>query len=348
LSCPDQSGLLPLLNQKAKDEISMSKIQPPGKPRLSTQTKKNSRLGWLLKPSSLAFLHEARKTQDYNLFDLLHGYIYGRWIFYYISFGTGRHTLARRLLRFFSYLPKRKNEVYSALESRGGMAEIYHGKVLPLEAARQLILVGEEVRLENLETIIPYARAKDLILQNPDHLVVLDCPCRAALANPCLPLDVCLIIGEPFASFVSDHHPQRSRWISPEEAVSILQAEEARGHVHHAFFKDAMLGRFYAICNCCKCCCGAIQSQSSGNLMLAPSGYTAHVDEDLCIACESCLEFCQFDALEMQDFQMQVREQSCMGCGVCVSHCPHDALSLVRDASKGEPLEILQLLKEAR
>jgi hypothetical protein len=26
------------------------------------------------------------------------------------------------------------------------------------------------------------------------------------------------------------------------------------------YYKDAMLGRFYAICNCCACCCGAMQA----------------------------------------------------------------------------------------
>jgi hypothetical protein len=25
-------------------------------------------------------------------------------------------------------------------------------------------------------------------------------------------------------------------------------------------YKDAMLGRFYAICNCCSCCCGAMEA----------------------------------------------------------------------------------------
>ena len=36
-----------------------------------------------------------------------------------------------------------------------------------------------------------------------------------------------------------------------------------------------MLGRFYAICNCCKCCCGAMQAHLNGVPMLASSGYVA-------------------------------------------------------------------------
>jgi NAD-dependent dihydropyrimidine dehydrogenase PreA subunit len=304
----------------------------------------------LFRPSTLALLRESRQARDYSLLDLLHGYIYGRWIYLYISLGTGRHPLARRFLRLVSLLPKKKpapaeSAASPAASPSRGMAETYHGKVMPLEAARQLILVGEDVRLENLEKVIPYARARDLILKNPDHIVALDCPCRASLPNPCLPLDVCLVIGEPFASVVSEQHPRRSRWISVDEAASILQAEHERGHVHHAFFKDAMLGRFYAICNCCKCCCGAMQSHKSGNPMLASSGYLAQVEPDFCTGCESCREVCQFEALALDGYVMSVNEQACMGCGVCVERCSQGALSLVREISKGEPLEILKLME---
>jgi hypothetical protein len=38
------------------------------------------------------------------------------------------------------------------------------------------------------------------------------------------------------------------------EALDLLRAEHERGHLHSAWFKDVMLNRFYAICNCCKCC----------------------------------------------------------------------------------------------
>ncbi len=168
---------------------------------------------------------------------------------------------------------------------------------------------------------------------------MLDCPCRVASEHPCLPLDVCLIVGEPFASFVIDHHPQRSRRISPQEAQDILQAEDQRGHVHHAFFKDAMMGRFYAICNCCACCCGAMLAQRNGTQMLASSGYVARVDVDLCLQCEKCVENCQFSAVHMEDTAV-VDQELCMGCGICVGQCDPGAIQLERMESKGEPLEI--------
>jgi Pyruvate/2-oxoacid:ferredoxin oxidoreductase delta subunit len=226
-------------------------------------------------------------------------------------------------------------------------ADTYHGKVIPLQAATQLVTVREEIRIENLETIIPYAKARDLILKNPDHIAALECPCRASRPNPCLPLDVCLIVGEPFASFVIEHHPKRTRRITQDEAVEILRAEDERGHVHHAFFKDAMLGRFYAICNCCSCCCGAMQAQRHGTPMLASSGYKAEVDVERCIGCLECHEYCQFGALSHNEIHALVDGEKCMGCGVCVSKCKQGALALVREAGKGEPLEIFKLMEKA-
>ena len=299
----------------------------------------------LTKPSTRAFTEEARRTVGYSWFDWLHGYVYARWLYLYIAVGTGEHPLTRiiappvRLLgRLF---PFKKDDG----QERATFAQAYHGKVVPLEAATQLVTVDEEVELGDLEQIIPYDQARDLVLQHPDHIVALECPCRAARSNPCEPLDVCLIVGEPFASFVSEHHPRRSRWISPGEAAEILRAEDERGHVHHAFFKDAMLGRFYAICNCCAC--GAIHAWNNGTPMLASSGYVAQVDAELCAACGSCADSCQFAAISVDDGFARIDASACMGCGVCISHCPQEAISLLRDPAKGEPLEIQKLIAHA-
>jgi ferredoxin len=302
-----------------------------------------------IKPSTVAFMREARRTPGYSLFDWVHGYVYARWPYLYIGIGTGEHVLGRilgPLVRWLGQLfPPRP------LGDPGPVtfADTYHGKVVPLEAATQLVTVEEEIRLENLEHIIPYTDARDIVLKNPDHIAVMECPCRAARPDPCQPLDVCLIVGEPFASFVIEHHPGRSRWITPAEATEILRAENERGHVHHAFFKDAMLDRFYAICNCCACCCGAMQAQRNGTPMLASSGYVASADADLCTGCGVCADSCPFGALSRStdDGIAAVDTDACMGCGVCVSRCTQGALSLVRDPSKGEPLEIRQLIRNA-
>ena len=319
--------------------------------------------GWFsfIKPSSIEFYREGRKTPGYGLYDWLHGYVYARWPYLYIGIGTGEHRVAKAYKRFSQslsrLLPRRDNghiqpepvqiSADVTIQPSGTFADGYHGKVVPLGSAVQLVTVHEEVKITNLEKVIPYLRARDIVMQNPEHILAIECPCRSARENPCLPLDVCLIIGDPFASFFEEHDPRRSRRITQAEAVDILRSEDERGHVHHAFFKDAMLGRFYAICNCCACCCGAMRSHQHGTPMLASSGYMCQVDESLCLACGECNESCQFGALSLGVTASMVDEEKCMGCGVCVSKCEQGALSLERVAAKGEPLEIEKLLQMA-
>lgn len=298
------------------------------------------------KPSTRAFYEQARARPDFSPFNWLHGYVYGRWPYLYISVGTGRHPLTR-LFKSLYRLIKVSSGSHRGVERQAGkiaFADGYHGKVVPLEQARKLVQVDRDIVLGDLEQVIPYAAARDIVLQSPDHITVLECPCRASRRTPCLPLDVCLIVGEPFAGFIAEHHPKRARRITREEALDILQAEQKRGHVHHAFFKDVMLGRFYAICNCCSCCCGAMQAQRNGVPMLAASGYVCVLDQTLCKHCGLCASHCQFVALKLEGVHMVLDASRCMGCGVCTTTCPSQALRLARDPAKGIPLDMHQLM----
>jgi Pyruvate/2-oxoacid:ferredoxin oxidoreductase delta subunit len=293
------------------------------------------------------YWQEAARIPGYPLSEKLHGWFYLHFPFFYIATATG----SNRIGRFAESLISLFQNIFPARPARDGQitfADTYHGKVVPLQTARELVSVKREIRIEDLEKVIPYKLARSLILDHPDHLAVLDCPCRVARENPCLPLDVCLIVGEPFVSLLLKHHPERSRSISSQEAIAILEAEEERGHVHHAFFKEAVLERFYAICNCCSCCCGAMQAHQHGTPMLASSGYLAQVNEDLCIGCAECNAFCQFGAISVLDGVNHVDTDKCMGCGICTSHCQYSAMELILAPEKGLPFEMDKILGSMR
>lgn len=298
------------------------------------------------KQATQKFFQEAAKQKHMTRLDALHGYVYGRWTYTYIGMGIAEKAWARRLRAVIAPMVKLVGAFRPSEQKNLSMADGYHGKVVPIEKVTQLVQIKQDIEIKDLEHVIPYPVARDIVLQNPERIVVLDCPCRNSRLEPCLPMDVCLIVGEPFASFVLSHHPNRSRLISSSEAESILQAEHERGHVHHAFFKDAMMGRFYAICNCCSCCCGAMNSHRNGSPMLASSGYVAVVDQDLCIVCETCVEHCPFDALLLQEASIYVDISRCMGCGVCVDQCDTEAIGLKRDGSLPAPLDMADLVEQ--
>ncbi len=301
----------------------------------------------LLKRSTNDFFQEGENAGEYTRFDRFHGYLYAKWPYLYISVALGEHPLNKVLAPFFLLLSKVFGGKDGQVEPGYAWANSYHGKVVPLEEAKNLVSIQEEIEIRDLEHVIPYTKARDIVMINPERIVALDCPCRLSREDPCTPVDVCLIVGDPFASFILEHQPEKSRMISSEEAMQILKEEHERGHVHHAFFKDAMLNRFYAICNCCSCCCGAFQAHQTGTPMLMSSGYTALVDSELCEGCESCLEHCQFEAIELVDGYALISSEDCYGCGVCVDQCAQGAISLNRDLEKGIPLEIKKLMDEA-
>ncbi len=299
-----------------------------------------------IKPSTRAFFTEESRDSNDSLSSRLHGYVYCRWPYFYISLATGRHPLsgsAGKILRAVRVL-LRANDSRARARARIRFAHGYHGKVLPVQEAKRLVQINKSLDLGDLEQVVPYGRARRIVLKNPEHIVALQCPCRTSSPNPCEPLQVCLIVGEPFAGFILEHHPEKARSVSPEEACLILEQEHARGHVQHAFFKDAMLGRFYAICNCCSCCCGAMQAHRNGVPMLASSGYVAAPDYELCIQCGECAEICPFQAITMTGDGPVISQQNCMGCGVCLHRCPSRGLELTRHRDKSPPLEVDSLV----
>ena len=275
--------------------------------------------------STWRFMRQAGLKRIFNG-SALHGYVYGRWVKEYINLLI--HHILPRLG------PDRKK----------WLAGHYHGKVLVPDQAEAIITLNKDIALQDLEQIIPYPTARDLVLKGPPDIAVFQCGCRQNRTNPCQPIQVCMVIGQPFVDFVLEHHPKSSRHLTQSEALELLKQEHERGHLHSAWFKDVLLNRFYAICNCCKCCCGGIEAMVKyGAPMMVSSGYIAKLDETNCTVCGTCVDVCPFSALSLNE-TLKVNWKKCMGCGVCVGQCPSEAMSLVRDEKKGIPLDVRLLV----
>ena len=280
--------------------------------------------GHLILPSTMAAVTRSGVGGRGGRFlNALHGYVYARWPFQYISIAI--HKLLPRMT------PKMKR----------WWAEHYHGKVLPPELACAIIRLDHDIQRTDLERVIPYSTARDILLSREPKVTVMECPCRHSRPNPCQPTAVCMLVGG--GDFVLEHQPHRSKRVTQQEALDLLEAEHERGHVHTAYFKDACDNRFYAICNCCKCCCGGLEAMNKyGVPMVASSGYVAKVDEASCIACHDCELACPFEAVTVYA-KSTVNWERCMGCGVCEGICEMDAVALVADMRKGIPLDVREV-----
>ncbi len=271
---------------------------------------------------------EYMKEAKFNPIIILHGLVYSRTVTY---------------LRALNIL-----ESLNIKWLRRHLEETYHAKVIRFDDAKKIITVNKNVELKDLDQVLPFKYAKDLILKNPHHILAYDCPCRAQKKNPCKPVDVCLVIGDPFVDLIRSSHPFQTRRITVDEALKVLKEEDERGHVHTAWFKTAMLNRFYTICNCCSCCCGGMKTILKHNMRrVLPSGYSASISGE-CTGCGKCIEYCQFGAIEMKCIEIDGEEKrsaniihkKCYGCGICESKCKKQAISLSRDPEKGVPLDI--------
>lgn len=277
--------------------------------------------GRLLRRSTFRFLQIGGLRNLFNL-KLLKLYIYGRWT---------KNYLGRQKRRTLPRMSPQKGR---------GWADRTHFKVLTPDNAKSIITVDENISLRNQEQIVPFATARDIVLKGPPEIVAYECGCRQSSPKPCHPTQVCMVIGQPFVDFILEHHPKTSRRIDREEALKLIEEEHDRGHLQSAWFKDISFGRFYALCNCCKCCCVGIQAVAKHGIpMAASSGYVARVDEALCSACSRCEEACPFDAIDVEDTAV-VRWEKCLGCGVCVGQCTGGAVTLIRDEKKGVPMDI--------
>jgi ferredoxin len=190
----------------------------------------------------------------------------------------------------------------------------------------RVVPIGETIQT-GME-IRPYESATNIV-DGASSWAVTDCICRkqkALIGDPCEhSLDVCMVMSQRSNAF--DNSPTLHS-LTHEEAQGTLRRAANEGLVHSV--SNSQEGLWY-ICNCCTCSCGILRGMAEMGIanVVARSAFVKRVDEDLCFACEDCLEYCQFEALTMAE-TVVINAVRCVGCGLCVIACPEDALALVR------------------
>ena len=194
-------------------------------------------------------------------------------------------------------------------------------------AFHRVVPIGENIR-SDME-VLPYENVTDIV-KNAKSWGVIDCICRVQkrlIGEPCShPVEVCMLLGSYPGSF---DNTENIKALSLQEALDTLQLAAESGLVHSV--SNRQEGIWY-ICNCCTCSCGILRGLSEFGIAnaIAKSPFLCKVEKEICIVCETCIDFCQFEALELNHGVLQVNSMSCVGCGVCVPHCEEGALKLIR------------------
>ena len=175
--------------------------------------------------------------------------------------------------------------------------------------------------------VAPYEDVRQIIKEK-DRIAVAKCICRVQkglLEEACdKPIEVCFAFGS-HAQYYVDRH--MGRWITQKEALQILEQCEEAGLVPQPFNAKNPGG----MCNCCGDCCGilrAIKKHPKPSSMVI-TNYYAEVDPEACVACETCVERCQMDAVSIGPEDVAVVDPDrCIGCGLCVTTCSVEAMTL--------------------
>ncbi len=134
-----------------------------------------------------------------------------------------------------------------------------------------------------------------------------------------------------------------------DEAIAKSDESELAGLIHEGPGNAAVMPG--VICNCAQDCCSMIiQSQASGedmHMLYTPSRFLATVDPEKCNGCQTCIERCSFDSIEMvkvpgeKKMKAKINPKECYGCGVCVVGCPQKAIKfdLIRKPEHIPPAE---------
>jgi len=177
----------------------------------------------------------------------------------------------------------------------------------------------------------PVAPFEDVmqIIDNQEKIAVAPCVCRTQTkltGHDCdKPRNNCFMFGSHAEYYVENG---MGRFITKEEARQIVTQNEEAGLVMQPFNSKKIGG----MCSCCGDCCGMLRSlkKQPSPAEAVQSNYYAQVEESLCSGCETCVDRCQMEAIEVVDGISSVLLNRCIGCGLCVTTCPTEAIQLIK------------------
>lgn len=186
--------------------------------------------------------------------------------------------------------------------------------------------------------ILDYERASHII-EEAEYIGLGLCYCRHKMyhaGHPCeidAPWDVCLTFGNVARSLAENGG--YARLIDKAEAMDALERSYESNLVQ---IGENVRENPAFICNCCGCCCEALQVARKFSPMqpVATTNYIPKIRQDKCVGCGKCEKVCPILAIEQKtaaDSKKKlavVDTEICLGCGVCARNCPVKAIEMER------------------
>lgn len=218
----------------------------------------------------------------------------------------------------------------------------FYKDFLGSETNRTRTLIYESTLPHVTREVLTYEKASELI-KEAGYGSLTKCYCRHEaqhLGDECkkAPIDdICMGLGRG-SDYLVKHGFARSATV--DELLEVLTNAEELGLVH---ISDNIQEKPAFICNCCGCHCVLLAGINEKNIpnAIAPTNYIASPNQELCVACGTCAESCQINAIELveedgEEFAV-VNQERCLGCGICAHVCPEDAMEMKERANVKDP-----------
>ena len=191
---------------------------------------------------------------------------------------------------------------------------------------------------ENALHVLDYERASQVV-ETASHIGVGACYCRHKLSHlgrACdAPMDICMTFNSTAGSLIKHGIARR---VDKAECHDLLAQARDRNLVQ---FGENVRERVAFICNCCGCCCEAMQAAKRFAVLhpISTTNFLPAIADDKCSGCMKCADVCPVEAMGMVSAgdprhhkrkKAKVNEELCLGCGVCARVCDKQAIGMKR------------------
>ncbi len=211
------------------------------------------------------------------------------------------------------------------------------------EGKKAVIPVNKVVIDDARRITVPYDLVKKAIMESKYIGGMKECLCRAGGDCQNYPHDLACLFLNMGGKVVVDHGMAVE--LTKEEALARVDKAIEAGLTCQSLwvqveqliwgFRNDEMDAFLEVCFCCPCCCVGFNLSKNATRdvkrRFSPTGWTAVVNHDECIACGKCAEpYCPQEAIHFRhsDGKMVVDQENCVGCGMCKARCPQGAVKI--------------------